>query len=51
MNKVILLAHMQQIVIAQELAKRLVDIDIIIAGGSHTRLLDETDRLRDGDTV
>ena len=51
MNKVILLAHMQQIAIEQELAKRLVDVDIIVAGGSNTRLLDETDRLRDGDTA
>ncbi|MGF1657927.1 MAG: ExeM/NucH family extracellular endonuclease [Rubrimonas sp.] len=49
MNKVILLAHMQQIAIEQELAKRLTDVDIIVAGGSNTRLLDETDRLRDGD--
>ncbi|MFN3260140.1 MAG: choice-of-anchor I family protein, partial [Pikeienuella sp.] len=51
MNKVILLAHMQQISIEQELAKRLTDVDIIVAGGSNTRLLDETDRLRDGDTA
>ena len=51
MNKVILLAHMQQIAIEQELARRLVDVDIIVAGGSNTRLLDETDRLRDGDTA
>ncbi|MGB0903788.1 MAG: 5'-nucleotidase C-terminal domain-containing protein, partial [Mangrovicoccus sp.] len=51
MNKVILLAHMQQISIEQALAARLVDVDIIVAGGSNTRLLDEDDRLRDGDTV
>jgi len=48
-NKVIVQAHMQQIAIEQALAARLVDVDIIIAGGSNTRLLDETDRLRDGD--
>jgi 2',3'-cyclic-nucleotide 2'-phosphodiesterase/3'-nucleotidase/5'-nucleotidase len=49
-NKVILLAHMQQIAIEQALAERLTGVDIIMAGGSNTRLLDETDRLRDGDT-
>jgi 2',3'-cyclic-nucleotide 2'-phosphodiesterase (5'-nucleotidase family) len=36
-NKVILLAHMQQFEIeTNELAPRLRDVDIIIAGGSHT---------------
>lgn len=49
-NKVVLLAHMQQIVIEQQLAERLTDVDIIVAGGSNTRLVDETDRLRPGDT-
>ncbi len=51
MNKVILQAHMQQIAIEQELAARLVNVDVIIAGGSNTRLLDETDRPRDGDSI
>ncbi|SNS31135.1 5'-nucleotidase C-terminal domain-containing protein [Tropicimonas sediminicola] len=51
MNKVILLAHMQQLSIKQELAARLTDVDVIVAGGSNTRLLDETDRLRDGDSA
>jgi 2',3'-cyclic-nucleotide 2'-phosphodiesterase (5'-nucleotidase family) len=50
-NKVVLLAHMQQIAIEQELASRLSHVDIIVAGGSNTRLVDETDRLRDGDTA
>ena len=50
-NKVVLLAHMQQISIEQELAERLTDVDIIVAGGSNTRLLDENDRLRSGDTA
>ncbi|PSR19523.1 bifunctional metallophosphatase/5'-nucleotidase [filamentous cyanobacterium CCP3] len=50
-NKVVLLAHMQQIAIEQELAQRLSNVDIIVAGGSNTRLLDETDRLRAGDTA
>ncbi|NJO28001.1 MAG: DUF4114 domain-containing protein [Richelia sp. SL_2_1] len=49
-NKVVLLAHMQQIAIEQELAGLLKNVDIIMAGGSNTRLLDETDRLRAGDT-
>ncbi|MEB3355308.1 MAG: choice-of-anchor I family protein [Synechococcales bacterium] len=50
-NKVILLAHMQRIAIEQALAERLENVDIIVAGGSNTRLLDENDRLRDGDSV
>ena len=49
MNKVIVLSHMQQISIEEELATRLRNVDIIVAGGSNTRLADETDRLRDGD--
>ena len=48
-NKVILLAHMQQIAIEQELATLLEDVDIIVSGGSNTLLADETDRLRPGD--
>jgi predicted extracellular nuclease/2',3'-cyclic-nucleotide 2'-phosphodiesterase (5'-nucleotidase family) len=49
-DKVVLLAHMQQIAIEQELATRLRGVDIIVAGGSNTRLLDSNDRLRAGDT-
>ena len=48
-NKVILLAHMQQIAIEKESATRLSDVDIIVAGGSNTILADATDRLRPGD--
>ena len=48
-NKVILLAHMQQIAIEKALATKLADVDIIIAGGSNTLLADGNDRLRDGD--
>jgi 2',3'-cyclic-nucleotide 2'-phosphodiesterase (5'-nucleotidase family) len=51
MNKVVLLAHMQQIAIEQQLSELLTDVDIIVAGGSNTLLADETDRLRAGDTV
>ncbi|MGC9417981.1 MAG: ExeM/NucH family extracellular endonuclease [Rhodovulum sp.] len=50
MNKVILLAHMQRIGIEQELAARLTDVDVIVAGGSNTRLFDADDRVREGDT-
>ncbi|MEM9007183.1 MAG: bifunctional metallophosphatase/5'-nucleotidase [Cyanobacteria bacterium P01_F01_bin.86] len=50
-NKVIVLSHMQQISIEQSLAERLTDVDIIVAGGSNTRLFDENDRPRDGDSV
>lgn len=50
-NKVVVLAHMQQLFIERELAKRLEDVDVIIAGGSHTLLPDSTDRLRPGDTA
>ncbi|WP_347404986.1 5'-nucleotidase C-terminal domain-containing protein [Nodosilinea sp. LEGE 06152] len=49
-NKVVLLAHMQQIAIEQELAQRLSNVDIIVAGGSNTRLFDESDRPRTGDS-
>ena len=50
MNKVVLLAHMQQISIEQALASRLTDVDVIVAGGSNTRLFDDNDRVRDGDS-
>ncbi|NJR32647.1 MAG: bifunctional metallophosphatase/5'-nucleotidase [Chamaesiphon sp. CSU_1_12] len=50
MNKVIVMAHMQQIAIETELAKRLKNVDIIMAGGSNTRLFDSNDVLRAGDT-
>ena len=48
-DKVILLSHMQQIAIEQELATLLQDVDIIVAGGSNPLLADETDRLWPGD--
>lgn len=50
MNKVVLLSHMQRISIEQALATRLTDVDIIVAGGSNTRLFDDNDRPRDGDS-
>ncbi len=51
MNKVVLQAHMQQLDIERGLAERLEGVDIIIGGGSNTRLFDENDRPRDGDSV
>jgi 2',3'-cyclic-nucleotide 2'-phosphodiesterase (5'-nucleotidase family) len=51
LNKVILLAHMQQLSIEQALAERLRHVDIIMAGGSNTRLLDSDDTARPGDSV
>jgi len=50
-DKVILLAHMQQIAIEEALASRLSGVDIIVAGGSNTILADANDRLRAGDTA
>jgi predicted extracellular nuclease/2',3'-cyclic-nucleotide 2'-phosphodiesterase (5'-nucleotidase family) len=49
-NKVVLLAHMQQLSIEQQLATRLSGVDIVVAGGSNTRLFDENDRVRPGDS-
>ncbi len=50
-NKVILLAHMQQIAIEEQLATLLRNVDVVMAGGSNTLLADSTDRLRQGDIV
>ena len=51
LDKVVLLAHMQRIGIELALAERLSGVDVIVAGGSNTRLVDETDRLRPGDSA
>ncbi len=48
-NKIILLAHMQQISIEKALATNLKDVDIIVAGGSNTRMGDKTDLRFTGD--
>ena len=50
-DKIILLAHMQQISIEKELAALLNDVDIIVAGGSNTLLADGNDKLMAGDTA
>ncbi|WP_428269744.1 bifunctional metallophosphatase/5'-nucleotidase [Haliangium sp.] len=49
-NKIILLAHMQQIDVEKSLAPKLSGVDVIVAGGSNTLLADDNDRLREGDT-
>ncbi len=48
-NKIILLAHMQQLAIERHLAGLLREVDIIVAGGSNTILADNNDHLRAGD--
>ncbi len=48
-NKIIVLAHMQQISIEKQLARHLHDVDIIVAGGSNTRMGDANDALFTGD--
>ncbi len=50
LNKIVLLSHMQQIAIEYRLAELLENVDIIVAGGSNTRLFDENDRIRPGDS-
>jgi 2',3'-cyclic-nucleotide 2'-phosphodiesterase (5'-nucleotidase family) len=50
MNKIVLLSHMQQLDIERALATRLENVDVIIGGGSNTRLFDDNDRVRDGDS-
>lgn len=47
-NKIILLAHLQQLANEEALAGLLKGVDIIIAGGSHTVCADANDRLRAG---
>ncbi|MEO0822354.1 MAG: 5'-nucleotidase C-terminal domain-containing protein, partial [Pseudomonadota bacterium] len=48
-NKIILVSHLQQFALEQELATLLDGVDVIIAGGSDTILADETDVLRTED--
>jgi predicted extracellular nuclease/2',3'-cyclic-nucleotide 2'-phosphodiesterase (5'-nucleotidase family) len=50
-DKIVLLSHMQQIGIEAALATRLSGVDIIVAGGSNTRLFDADDTPRPGDSV
>ena len=50
-DAVVLVSHLQQISLEQELANLLTGVDVIVAGGSDTLLADSTDRLRAGDTA
>lgn len=50
-NKVIVLAHLQQYANEFELAQQLRDVDVVIAGGSHAIFAKPTDRLRTGDVA
>lgn len=48
-NKVVLVSHLQQIALEQELVKLLHGVDVVIAGGSDTILANEDDVLNPGD--
>jgi len=50
-NKVILVTHLQQFALEQQLVALLSGVDVIIAGGSDTLLADGDDRLRAGDAA
>jgi 2',3'-cyclic-nucleotide 2'-phosphodiesterase (5'-nucleotidase family) len=50
-NKIIVLAHLQQLSYEKELAPLLSGVDIIVAGGSNTRMGDSNDTLFEGDTA
>lgn len=48
-DKIILLAHMQQLSVEKSLARLIDGVDIIVGGGSNTRMGDANDGLFDGD--
>ncbi len=48
-TKIIVASHLQQIALEEELATMVDGVDIFIAGGSDTRLADDTDTLRERD--
>jgi 5'-nucleotidase / UDP-sugar diphosphatase len=50
-NKVIVMTHLQQFSREFELASKLRDVDIIVAGGSHSVFAKPSDRLRPEDFV
>ncbi|MEL7282409.1 MAG: choice-of-anchor I family protein, partial [Pseudomonadota bacterium] len=50
-NKIVLVSHLQQFALEEELAGLLRGVDVIIAGGSDTINADPQDRLRTGDTA
>ncbi|MTJ47785.1 bifunctional metallophosphatase/5'-nucleotidase [Dolichospermum sp. UHCC 0259] len=49
-NKIIVVSHLQQIALEQELITKLSGVDVVIAGGSDTILANGDDNLRSGDT-
>jgi 2',3'-cyclic-nucleotide 2'-phosphodiesterase (5'-nucleotidase family) len=49
LDKIVLLSHMQQFRVEFGLAPLLRNVDVIIAGGSHSVFADADDRLRAGD--
>lgn len=50
-NKIILVSHLQQLSEEQALVPLLTGVDVVIAGGSDTRLADANDVLRPGDVA
>ncbi|MGE3164291.1 MAG: 5'-nucleotidase C-terminal domain-containing protein [Planctomycetota bacterium] len=50
-NKIVLVSHLQQITLEQQLLPLLHGVDIAVAGGSDTLLADGTDVLRAGDVA
>ncbi|MEL7034023.1 MAG: 5'-nucleotidase C-terminal domain-containing protein [Cyanobacteria bacterium J06592_8] len=48
-NKIVLVSHLQQIQLEQELLPKLNDVDILISGSADVLLADEQDTLRPGD--
>lgn len=50
-DKIVLLAHMQQISIEEGLIPRLSGVDIVVGGGSDSIFADGNDRLRVGDAA
>ena len=49
-DKIVMLSHMQSIAVEKALVTKLKNVDIIVAGGSNTRLADADDKLRSGET-
>ena len=50
-NKIVLLAHLQQISLEMALAPLLRGVDVLISGGNHSVLADANDILRPGDVA
>ena len=50
-DKIVLVSHLQQITLEEELVTLLDGVDVVIAGGSDTLLANPDDALRDGDVA